>query len=940
MGIYSKIIDLQKLHQAWKKVHANHPVAGVDLVTVDIFEKNLTVNLKQLNIELKNHKYKPFPVRKTVLYQKEKAREISLFCVRDKIVQQSIATELNRMYDLLFSKRTYAYRPNKSAKLALDEIEKMIQSNAFTHIMKIDIAHFFDTISWKHLELILRKNILEEDVIELIKENSITPYLDENGEITEKTLGIHQGSVLSPILSNIYMMDFDQWLEAQDVFFIRYSDDMILLGSDREHLMNLLPQIQLHLNERGLSINEKKSKCVSIDEGVVFLGYHINGSGKSVPAKAEENLKDRLEIMWLTSGNLSVKEKIQKSLEIVSGWEQYFTKERRQLTIFEYVTMVGASLNKKAFLEELKQTRFSIKNIYRDIMEYLSSLWQQLNEPVLELFEYEQFFQVLEEKEIFSLNYTDDKKLIIDELLLNYRKLIVIKDKETMNELMQLYTDFHKFNKASKWMEEIKQSEKQPILIPELKINEDENCFVYGRDSASKLLHMFAAREDIFSLETLRDGQSRKSELQTLPLTEDDLWKHLNGEIIVGTYIQRSNSTVKHIVLDVDISKKILLQHERNGEIWKEYLKKALNYCSQLLHVINNMGIQGYIEYSGNRGYHVWIILAEWIPVRYANMLCDILEKEMETYVQDGISVEYFPNKTRLKPGKYGQVIKIPFGVHVRTRERSYFLDDTGSVIYNINEFLDGISKTSLTTIKKCIAAHSNNYEKKIIKDMDRDFTPFLDISENAIEILKKCNLMYYLCCKAFQTKYLTHFERLSILYVFGHLGEEGKRFVHHVMSFTLNYQYNVTERFIRKMPTKPISCVKLRDQYKQITAEYGCSCSFTKAKKCYPSPVLHVVSDAKEVQEDITLPISKTVTKDKKMELIEEINIHKKVQDLALKILDLKKQKRKIDHSVEKVEKELERIYDDAQIDCLEIEMGLLVRREKGNDYEWLIEI
>ena len=76
------------------------------------------------------------------------------------------------------------------------------------------------------------------------------------------------------------------------------------------------------------------------------------------------------------------------------------------------------------------------------------------------------------------------------------------------------------------------------------------------------------------------------------------------------------------------------------------------------------------------------------------------------------------------------------------------------------------------------------------------------------------------------------------------------------------------------------------------------------------------------------------------KLELIEEINIHKKVQDLALKILDLKKQKRKIDHSVEKVEKELEQIYDDAQIDCLEIEMGLLVRREKGNDYEWLIEI
>ena len=63
-------------------------------------------------------------------------------------------------------------------------------------------------------------------------------------------------------------------------------------------------------------------------------------------------------------------------------------------------------------------------------------------------------------------------------------------------------------------------------------------------------------------------------------------------------------------------------------------------------------------------------------------------------------------------------------------------------------------------------------------------------------------------------------------------------------------------------------------------------------------------------------------------------------MQDLAVKILDLKKQKRKLDNSVGKVEKELERIYDNAKIDSLEIEMGLLVRREKAGGYEWLIEI
>mgnify|MGYP006074156915 FL=1 len=96
---------------------------------------------------------------------------------------------------------------------------------------------------------------------------------------------------------------------------------------------------------------------------------------------------------------------------------------------------------------------------------------------------------------------------------------------------------------------------------------------------------------------------------------------------------------------------------------------------------------------------------------------------------------------------------------------------------------------------------------------------------------------------------YLSHFERLSVLYVFGHKGDEGKEFVHTVMGFTLNYQYSITQKFITKLPEKPVSCVKLREQYKLITAEYGCNCNFKRTKNCYPSPVLHAIKDSGEEQ-------------------------------------------------------------------------------------------
>ncbi len=149
-----------------------------------------------------------------------------------------------------------------------------------------------------------------------------------------------------------------------------------------------------------------------------------------------------------------------------------------------------------------------------------------------------------------------------------------------------------------------------------------------------------------------------------------------------------------------------------------------------------------------------------------------------------------------------------------------------------------------------------------------------------------------------------------------------------------------MTDKFIKRLPAKPVSCIKLRDQYKQVTAEYGCNCVFKRTKNCYPSPVLHAIALSNDLQEDITVPTSRTLTKKKESEVKNEINIHSKAQEIAVKILELKKQKRSIDKSIKKLEANLDVIYNEADIDCLEIEMGMLVRRKIDDGYEWIIEI
>lgn len=941
MSIYNKIIDLQKLEKAWQHVKKNKPAAGVDHVTVEQFDESRKESLKQLHMELAEHTYDSLPIKKIMLYKGEKAREITLYSMRDKVVQQSIAVELNKLYDDLLSSQTYAYRNHRSALTAIEEIAEKAKIGIYSYYLKVDISHFFDSIQWRVLRNILAEKIREEDVLELIRMNACGRQLDEEtGDLTERLCGIYQGSIIAPILSNIYLMEFDQWMMRETDYFVRYSDDMIILGKEQETAANMLGQITRKLSGLGLSVNQEKSSIGTLAKGVDFLGYHLDASGKSIPQKAESSLQERLEILWLTEGGMDFEEKIKKVLEIIGGWEQYFREEREVGSIIEYVAIVYAADGNEERLQSLKEQRYKLQNPYRNITQFLCSVWEKHGWKALEVLEYEQYYQIPPlfrgEEEVFSKQH--------QELLHAYRSFFTLEDISMAVELMQCYTDLAAYDRAKYWLRKKEEMEQSASAISRLPLinsgRTDGSKPIFTKMTAEKFRKVFVGREDAYAKEEYKNGMSRHSELQPLPLTEKEIAQHLNGEMTVGTYIQRPNGTVHYIVFDVDVSKSILLKHGQNSEMFQRYHRKAQQMALEICDILKKLGLKGYLEDSGNRGYHVWLFLTEWIPVRYANMFCEVVQEKIGTYENGEISLEFFPNKTRLKPGKFGQALKLPYGMHIRSGQRSFFLDDEMQICDDIDFFIDSLALFSLTAIKKILAVNTGMEEQNVKKKVDGDLEAFGKLDASIGELLKKCNLMCYLCQKARKTGYLTHFERLSVLYVFGHIGEEGKVFVHQIMSYTLNYKYNVTEKFIRKIPEKPISCIKLRDQYKQITAEYGCNCTFKRTKNCYPSPVLHAIESSNDLQEGVTLPISRTLTKEKEKKVLDEINIHSKAQELAGKILELKKQKRSVDKSIRKLESNLEQIFDQAGIEALEIEMGMLVRRKKADGYEWLIEI
>lgn len=557
--------------------------------------------------------------------------------------------------------------------------------------------------------------------------------------------------------------------------------------------------------------------------------------------------------MWLTSGE-KIDKKLKKGQEILGGWEQYYRDEREIGSIIEFVVAISMLKGKSDdFRKKIEQSRNKFSNIYKDILEYLVLYWDTRLMPENILYEYEDYLEITADNKIKSY----ENKALLKELIQLYSKFLINPTEDLYSEIMQLYTDLGEYEKAS-MVSDMKNSF-MSNKVNRNKIKFDENKhdseYKWNESDISLFINFFIGREDTYAIDNMFENSRNTVEQVMEPVNAEVIKRHFMGEITAATYVQRSNSTSKYMVMDIDISKKVLILHPYGSEEFKSYKEKALDIVKNMESEIEKLGLKCYIEDTGHRGYHIWLFFGEWIPVRYIHMLADYIQKNI------------FPD--------------------------------------------------------------------------EEDISIFGKTDEAINQVLSKCNLMRYLCQKAYKTGYLSHFERLSVLYVFGHMGDNGKEFVHTVMSYTLNYQYSITQKFISKIPAKPVSCIKLREQYKMITAEYGCNCNFRRTKNCYPSPVLHAIKNADSEQGEVTIPTSRTITKEKERVVYDEINIHKKANAIAAKILEYKKQKRGIDKNIERLEDDLQNIFENAGIDCLEIEIGMLVRRKKENgEYEWIIEI
>lgn len=339
-GLNVHVCKLSTLHEAYTIVKANKGAPGIDAMTfADVEQSGVVKFIEDIQAELVSGSYRPQRNRvKEIPKANGKTRKLGIPTIRDRVVQAAVKLILEPVFEADFQDGSYGYRPKRTAHQAVERVAEAVVKEK-TRVIDLDLKSYFDTVKHHILLNKIAERVTDDKMLRLIKQ-----MLKAGGKE-----GVPQGSVLSPLLSNIYLNEVDKMLEkAKEVTkegkythieYARFADDaVILVDSHRKYdwlWVGIKKRLFEELNKIRVQVNEEKTKFIDLNKGESFgfLGFDFRRV-KSLKGKWRVNYRPKMQ------ARVKVMDKIKDVFNrfgsqpltrirdiinpILRGWVQYF----------------------------------------------------------------------------------------------------------------------------------------------------------------------------------------------------------------------------------------------------------------------------------------------------------------------------------------------------------------------------------------------------------------------------------------------------------------------------------------------------------------------------------------------------------------------------------------------------------------------------------------
>jgi RNA-directed DNA polymerase len=325
-SLIDKVYKTANMDAAWLAVKRNKGAAGIDRVTIDRYSAKLSEYMMELAIVIRDNTYSPQGVRRVHIPKGDgKTRPLGIPTVNDRVAQAAVKQVIEPILEKEFLPMSYGFRPNRGAKDALREVDRLLKEG-YTWVVDADLKSYFDTIPHDNLMTKLGRYISDSRLLALIETFLKQKILEETKDWIP-TEGTPQGGVLSPVLANLYLHDLDVTMTQAGYKMIRYADDFVILTKSAEEAESALTMVRKWTEENKLTLHPEKThigNCIVEGEGFEFLGYRFEAGDRWIRQKSILKFRDaiRKKTARLQSGSI---EKIIKEVNrTLKGWYQYF----------------------------------------------------------------------------------------------------------------------------------------------------------------------------------------------------------------------------------------------------------------------------------------------------------------------------------------------------------------------------------------------------------------------------------------------------------------------------------------------------------------------------------------------------------------------------------------------------------------------------------------